>query len=324
MNPDDKDASIDAIFVSPHKFLGGPGSSGILVFNERVYNRNIAPSVSGGGTVDYVGPRDHDFITDIEEREKAGTPGVLQIMKAALAFDVKQAATVDRIEAREQALLNRAFTQWKASPNIEIMGNPDPRRRMAVVSFKIKDPWGRYLHPKFVTVLLNDLFGIQSRAGCSCAGPYGHTLLGIDENKSERYRQAVKAGHSGLKPGWCRVGFHYVMDDVEADYLIDAVDFVAKKGWTFLSQYHFDMHAATWTHVADPGLAEAFSLESAMRCGIEESKALSPAIRDRIYRDYLREAHDLADALEAKGVKTQTPPDGELGELQFFTIPADV
>jgi len=324
MNPTDTgdgDASIDAIFISPHKFLGGPGSSGVLVFNERVYNRNIAPSISGGGTVDYVSHNNHDFSKDIEERERAGTPGVLQIMKAALAFDVKEAATIERIETREQELLNRAFDQWKGNPNLEIMGNPDPKRRMAVVSFNIKDPWGRYLHPKFITVLLNDLFGVQSRAGCSCAGPYGHSLLGIDETKSERYRQVVKDGYCGLKPGWCRVGFHYVMDNVEADYLIDAINFVANKGYLFMSQYQFDMQAATWTHKEDQGLEEAFSLETAMSCGLEETVALSPTIRGRIYRDYLREAKELAEQMEAQGVNPQALPDGELGELQFFSIP---
>lgn len=323
MNPEhtgDGDASIDAIFISPHKFLGGPGSSGVLVFNERVYNKNIAPSISGGGTVDYVSHNNHDFSQSIEERERAGTPGVLQIMKAALAFDVKRSATVPRIEAREQELLNRAFDKWKTNPNIEIMGNPDPKRRMAVVSFNIKDPWGRYLHPKFITVLLNDLFGVQSRAGCSCAGPYGHTLLGIDEEKSERYRQAVKAGQCGLKPGWCRVGFHYVMDNVEADYIINAVDFMANRGYLFLSQYHFDMQAATWTHKEAPPLEEAFSLETAMACGPEESLALAPTIRDRIYRDYLREAHVLADTLEAQTIQIKAPPSSDLDELQFFSV----
>ncbi len=178
----------------------------MLVFNERLYSRDLPPSVAGGGTVDYVSPQDQDFIADIEEREKAGTPGVLQTMKAALAMDLKQEIGVERIEAREHELLRRAMQQWSANANIEVLGNPDPRRRIGIVSFNLRDARGRYLHPKFVTVLLNDLFGIQSRAGCSCAGPYGHRLLGIDQATSEQYRDWVRKGFQGIKPGWCRVG----------------------------------------------------------------------------------------------------------------------
>ncbi len=200
------DPSIDAVFLSPHKFLGGPGSSGVLVFNERLYPRDLPPSVAGGGTVDYVSPLDQDFIADIEEREKAGTPGVLQTLKAALALDLKRCIGAGRIEAREHELVARALGRWGAHPRIEVLGNPDPARRIGIVSFNLLDPRGRYLHPKFVTVLLNDLFGIQSRAGCSCAGPYGHRLLGIDQPTSELYRDWVRKGFQGIKPGWCRVG----------------------------------------------------------------------------------------------------------------------
>ncbi|MCK5146694.1 aminotransferase class V-fold PLP-dependent enzyme [bacterium] len=325
MNPkaakDGTDTSIDAIFISPHKFLGGPGSSGVLVFNKRIYNTQIAPSVSGGGTVDYVSPGSHDFIADIEEREKAGTPGVLQIMKAALAIDVKEAIAVENIEKRELELLYRAFAKWIPNPNIDIMGNQDPVRRVAIVSFNIKDNWGRFLHPKFVTVLLNDLFGIQSRAGCSCAGPYGHSLLGIDEETSQKYRKAINQGNCGLKPGWCRIGFHYVMDNIEADYIINAIDFVAQKGYLFLKHYDFNMNTATWKHTEDQGIDEEFTLKTAISCRLEESNALPSAIRERIYNDYLREAGELADKLAIEGVKIQPLPEGELGELQFFSIP---
>ena len=179
------DASLDAVFISPHKFLGGPGASGVLVFNRRIYQKDLPPSVSAGGTVDYVGPTSQDFIEDIEEREKAGTPGVLQILKAGLAFQIKDHIGVQAIEAREHELLMTTFDRWKDNPAIEIMGNPDPERRISIVSFNLRDHRGKYLHPKFVTTLLNDLFGVQSRAGCSCAGPYGHRLLDIGYEKSE-------------------------------------------------------------------------------------------------------------------------------------------
>ena len=130
-----------------------------------------------------------------------------------------------------------------------MLGNPDPARRIGIVSFNLRDARGRYLHPKFVTVLLNDLFGIQSRAGCSCAGPYGHRLLGIDQPTSELYRDWVRKGFQGIKPGWCRVGFHYAMDDAEADFVIDAVEFVATHGYRFLPLYSFDANTGLLVHI---------------------------------------------------------------------------
>lgn len=324
MNPpkekDDEDPSIDAIFISPHKFLGGPGSSGVLIFNEKIYHKELAPSVGGGGTVDYVGPTQHDFVTDIEDREKAGTPGVLQTMKAALTFQVKEATGIQKIEEREQALLQRAFEKWKANPNIDILGNQDPKQRVAIVSFNVKDPWGQYLHPKFVTVLLNDLFGIQSRAGCSCAGPYGHDLLKIDDETSEQYRQWIQKGFYGIKPGWCRVGFHYVMDDVEAEYVINAVDFVGKHGFLFLPLYNFDLKSATWMHKEDKGLEETFTLNAAFVYSGEESTQLPSDIRTRLYDDYLKEAHALTEKLKSKAAKSTIRIEGELGQLQFFSL----
>jgi len=240
MNPEpvgDEDPSIDAIFISPHKFLGGPGSSGVLVFNERIYNRDLPPTVSAGGTVDYVGMKGQDFIGRIEEREKAGTPGVLQTLKAGLVFQIKDRVGVDFINQREHELTARAFDRWSEEEGIEILGNPDPAQRVGIMSFNIKSSVGGYLHHKFVTALLNDLFGIQSRAGCSCAGPYGHRLLDIDDDTSELYRGAVQHGYCGMKPGWCRVGLHWVMDDPEADYVIDAVLFIARHGHLFLNLY---------------------------------------------------------------------------------------
>ena len=324
MNPpkdkDDGDPSLDAIFISPHKFLGGPGSSGVLVFNERIYHKELAPSVGGGGTVDYVGPSQHDFVADIEEREKAGTPGVLQTMRAALTFQVKKAADVRQIEAREQKLLKRAFKKWKANSNIEILGHQDPDRRVAIVSFNVKDPWGQYLHPKFVTVLLNDLFGIQSRAGCSCAGPYGHTLLAIDDETSQQYRKWVQKGYFGIKPGWCRVGFHYVMDDAEADYVIKAVDFIGSHGYCFLPLYDFDIKSASWLHKKDTGLEETFSLNVALGYSEEDSIALPPDQRILLYEKYLKEAAELSEKLKRKTPESAIALEGELGKLQFFSL----
>ncbi len=320
------DASLDAIFISPHKFLGGPGSSGVLVFNERLYHRELPPTVSAGGTVDYVGPTQQDFITHIEEREKPGTPGVLQALKAAMVFEVKDNVTTARIEKREHELLDKIFTRWSVNPKIEILGNQDPSRRVGIVSFNINsgssDPQRRfYLHPKFVTTLLNDLFGIQSRAGCSCAGPYGHRLLDIDEQTSEEYRSCVIDGFSGIKPGWCRISMHYVMDDLEVDYILDAIDFVAQHGKAFLSLYDFDLFDGSWSNRNDTTSLQRFSLESAIKARFVDETPMTFEERRKCYTCYLEEARELATRLQKPDPSEEHLLDGTLGRLQFFELP---
>ncbi len=326
MNPEpgaaDEDPSIDAIFISPHKFLGGPGSSGVLVFNERIYHRELPPSVSAGGTVDYVGLHGEDFITHIEEREKAGTPGVLQTLKAGLVFQIKDSVGVEIINSREHELTQRAMRSWGEKENIEILGNPDPGSRVGIISFNVKDADGRYLHHKFVTALLNDLFGIQSRAGCSCAGPYGHRLLDIDHDTSDRYRIAVQSGYCGIKPGWCRVGLHWVMDDAEADYVIEAVNFVAREGYRFLCLYDFDLCTGTWKHRQAAAELPQFSLDAALSNEAGEPAILSLALRQQLYDHYMTEAARWARRLQDEPTVELESLEGELAALQFFSLPA--
>ncbi len=327
MNPEPgnagDDPSIDAIFISPHKFLGGPGSSGVLVFNERIYDRSLPPSVSAGGTVDYVGMTDQDFISSIEEREKAGTPGVLQTLKAGLVFQIKDAVGTDVINEREHGYTCRALKSWAEEDNIEVLGNPDPCSRVGIISFNIRDPHGKYLHHKFLTALLNDLFGIQSRAGCSCAGPYGHRLLNIDEQTSEKYRSAVQQGYCGLKPGWCRVGLHWVMDDAEAGYVIDAVRFLAREGHRFLTLYGFDLGTGTWVHKRSAGTLPRFSLDAALANDEGEPATLSLPLRKQLYRHYMNEAQKIADRLKREPQSRMASLGDDLAELQFFTLPED-
>jgi hypothetical protein len=262
---------------------------------------------------------DQDFIADIEEREKAGTPGILQTLRAALVFELKSAIGPERIEAIEQALLARAWRRWSEVDGIEILGNPDPARRIGIVSFNLRDPRGGWLHPKFVTALLNDLFGIQSRAGCSCAGPYGHRLLGIDLDTSEQYRAFVREGYHGIKPGWCRVGFHFVMDEAEADYVIEAVAFVAQQGHRFLPLYAFDARTGQWRHREFVERAEPLSLAAALDAAEPAPTALPAAERARRYREHLAEAARLARGLGAPGASPRPVLDGRFGALQFFS-----
>ena len=202
----DEESRLDGAFFSPHKFIGGPGAAGILVVHDSVYRRDLPPSVAGGGTVSFVSATRQDYVENVEEREKAGTPGILQTMRAALAMDLQDALGVEAIHAREQALLRRAYQRFREHPEIEPLVPENVEDRLAIYSFNVRYGDG-YLHPRYVVRLLNDLFGIQSRAGCSCAGPYGHRLLNIDLEMSEEYHRRIKEGKSGIKPGWVRPQF---------------------------------------------------------------------------------------------------------------------
>ena len=181
----DNESYFDALFFSPHKFIGGPGSAGILVFREEIYRNDLPPTTAGGGTVDFVGYKEHNFSRDIETREKAGTPPILQTIQAALVLDLKGHIGIEKIEEREIEYTRYFLKRIREIPGIELIGNIDAEDRIAIVSFNIRHE-DRLLHPKFVTRLMNDLFGVQSRAGCSCAGPYGHALLHIDSELSEK------------------------------------------------------------------------------------------------------------------------------------------
>ncbi|MGH8939611.1 MAG: aminotransferase class V-fold PLP-dependent enzyme, partial [Actinomycetes bacterium] len=168
----------DAVFLSPHKFIGGPGTPGVLVVRRELMTNRV-PVVPGGGTVAYVNPLEHRYLEDPAHREEGGTPAIVESIRAGLVFQLKAAVGVETIRAREELLLRRAVEAWREHPAIEILGNLDAER-LSLVSFVVRREGGQYLHHNFVVALLNDLFGIQSRGGCSCAGPYGHRLLGID------------------------------------------------------------------------------------------------------------------------------------------------
>ncbi|KAH0433185.1 hypothetical protein IEQ34_027082 [Dendrobium chrysotoxum] len=256
----------DAVFLSPHKFVGGPGSPGILVMNKALYqHRSLPPSTCGGGVVAYVNgfnPNDTLYYDDIEEREEAGTPPIIQKIRTALAFRVKEFIGYDVIDRCETFFIEAAFKRFLPNPNIHILGNLEVKR-LAILSFLIfpadngeskeesangKKTTEKPLNGRFVAKLLNDLFGIQARGGCSCAGPYGHYLLGIDESFSLGIRSLIQKGYKGLKPGWTRVSFSYYMTMEEFQFILSAIDFIAANGHRFLSLYDFDWKTGDWKY----------------------------------------------------------------------------
>ena len=239
----------DAIFFSPHKFIGGPQTPGVLVVRRELV-RNRVPTAPGGGTVAFVDPIGHRYLDDPVAREEGGTPAIVESIRAGLVVGLKQAVGTDLIQAREQRLWRRALDRWQANPNLEILGNPHAQR-LSIVSFRVRNG-ERYLHHNYVVALLNDLFGIQARGGCSCAGPYGHRLLAIDAQRSHALHDEVGRGCEGIKPGWVRVNFNYFISDTVGDYLIDAVDLVATHGYRLLGDYRFDPHTGLWHHRSGP------------------------------------------------------------------------
>ena len=237
----------DAIVVSPHKFIGGPGTPGVLVARRELF-RNRVPTMPGGGTVAYVNPLEHVYLDDPEHREEGGTPAIVESIRAGLVFALKEAVGVDAIRASEEDFIDRAIAAWTDEPGIGILGNPT-LPRLSIVSFTIRHD-GRYLHHNFVVALLNDLFGIQSRGGCSCAGPYGHRLLGIDIETSHAFEREISRGCEGIKPGWVRVNFNYFISEAVFGYITEAVAMVARDGWRLLPWYRFEPATGMWRHAA--------------------------------------------------------------------------
>jgi selenocysteine lyase/cysteine desulfurase len=237
---------IDAAVVSPHKFPGGPGASGVLIVRRDAV-RTTTPTWPGGGTVAFVSPWGHDYAASIEAREEAGTPNVIGDIRAALAFLVKDAVGPEAIATRESDLIARATAAWSAHPRIEIMGAATPAHRLPIFSLRIRDGAGGHIHQQLFTRMLSDVHGVQARGGCACAGPYAHRLLGIDRDASETLRADLQAGIETEKPGWTRLNFSYLIDDATADFIIAAVSDLADRAPDLARHYSCDTATARFT-----------------------------------------------------------------------------
>ena len=317
----------DAVFMSPHKFIGGPGTPGVLVVKRHLL-KNRVPSLPGGGTVCYVTPEHHDYVADPVRREEGGTPGIIESIRAGLVFQLKDAVGVELIRKREEDFIHRAIDAWSQNPNIRILGNK-AAWRLSIVSFVIRHAQGA-LHHTFVVALLNDLFGIQARGGCSCAGPYGHRLLGIDASTTNRFECAVLAGMEGIKPGWVRVNFNYFISEAVFQFVLDAVQFVATHGYKLLPLYQFDLANGRWRpRKARPEPAMRLSALS-YRSGKLEYRAQHATEPEWALAGYLDEAKRIVEeaerSLRASGAVTlgdaPLPEDAEA--LRWFPLPEEV
>ena len=314
----------DAIFLSPHKFIGGPGTPGVLIVRGQLLTNSV-PDVVGGGTVAYVNPQEHHYLTDPVHREEGGTPAIVESIRAGLVFQLKDAVGTDVIRAHEEDFVRRAITVWSPHPSIQVLGNLDAER-LSIVSFVIRRPEAKYLHHNLVVAILNDLFGIQARGGCSCAGPYGHRLLGIGIDRSHEFEREITHGCEGIKPGWVRVNFNYFVSEAVFEYLVSAVVLIADHGWKLLPQYRFDPSSGRWHHMDGP-------IEPPLRLAqlhYDESGALTyPMNRDRAPESdlvgYLAQAHELLESLPEDLGQAATESDGispDFTLLQWFELPA--
>ncbi len=232
------DAPKDAIVVSPHKFPGGPGASGVLIVNQRAVCRTC-PSWPGGGTVSFVSPWRHDYVDDLSTREEAGTPNVVGDIRAALAFLVKDAVGADTIAQREARFNAMALEDWRNNPHLTLLGADHPHR-LPIFSFLVRDGDGNPVHQQLFTRMLSDVYGIQARGGCACAGPYAHRLLGIDRAESEALHADLAAGHEMRKPGWVRLNFSYLMDETTVRFIIDSVNDLSRSSDRYAPRYAAD------------------------------------------------------------------------------------
>jgi selenocysteine lyase/cysteine desulfurase len=317
-------AYADAIFLSPHKFIGGPGTPGILVAKRALFTNRV-PTLPGGGTVAYVNPTEHRYLTDIEHREEGGTPAIIESIRAGLVFQLKEAVGSDVIEDRELDFTRRAIASWSSNPNLEILGNPKALR-LSIVSFVVNHN-DRYLHHNFVVAVLNDLMGIQARGGCSCAGPYGHRLLGIDLTTSRQFENAIVNGCEGIKPGWVRVNFNYFISEAVFQFITKAVHLVANEAWKLLPFYAFDARTGEWRHRQGHPEPKLRLTDIAYREGKMQYRSRHATEPEWILDSYLEEARCILDAAseQAKHVAIVDPTlSSDFEALRWFPLSGEI
>jgi len=243
MHPGDPLEKLDAVFFSPHKFIGGPGTSGVLIFDSKLYQKNV-PDHPGGGTVDWTNPwGKHKYISNIEAREDGGTPGFLQTIKTALCIKLKNEMGVENILKREEELLEILFQEIEKIPQIHLLAN-NIKERLGIISFYAEE-----IHYNLFVKLLNDRYGIQMRGGCSCAGTYGHYLLHVDPTRSQRITEKINQGDLSEKPGWVRLSLHPTMTNEELYYILNAIKEVVKNYKEWAKEYNYSNKTNEYYHI---------------------------------------------------------------------------
>ena len=309
-------SSKDAVFVSPHKYIGGPGTPGVLIVKQSVMTNSV-PAMPGGGTVVYVTPEDHRYADNPERREEGGTPAIVESIRAGLVFKLQQQVGTDRIEQLEHDFVERATQRWSKNQSIEILGDISAPR-LSITSLRIKYQ-GKDLHYGFVVALLNDLFGIQARGGCSCAGPYGHHLLGMSLDYSRALEQELLQGNMVLRPGWVRLNFNYFIDENTFEYLLRAVELIAEHGWRLLPYYRYLTTQGLWCYQEQamqlPTTLDDFVTVLPTRHDPESSDVLPK---------YLTQAEQELTADHAEMTRYSLTLNESADALRWFALPQDI
>ena len=316
--PEGQLAYKDAVFISPHKFVGGPGTPGLLVV-KRSLLRNRVPSVPGGGTVLFVSPSGHAYHPEPEIREEGGTPAIVESVRAGLAFALKDAVGSEEILRREHDLARRALVSWGRTPQIEVLGNTEIER-LAIVSFGLRHA-GKLLHANFVVAVLSDLFGIQARSGCFCAGPYIHRLYPIDDDWSARMSAETEKGHLGALLAFTRLSFNYFISEAAFTYVVEAVNLLAREGWKLLPLYRFDPESGLWHHRAGTPRSQ-----TSLREALHATSAGFATAPDSVLADQFDAARQIITAVQA------SPPRAgfddpvlseEFQRIRWFPLPGE-
>jgi selenocysteine lyase/cysteine desulfurase len=324
MTEGDSLAYKDAVFISPHKFIGGPQTPGVLIV-KRALLQNTVPACPGGGTVAYVNQEEHRYVDDPVTREEGGTPAIIESIRAGLVFQLKEAVGAEAIREREVDFIQRAIASWSKNPNIAILGNQSAWR-LSIVSFIIRHREA-YLHHNFTVALLNDLFGIQSRGGCGCAGPYGHRLLGIDIATSKEFEREIVRGCEGIKPGWVRVNFNYFLSETQFQFILDAIHLIANDGWRLLPHYNFNPDTGEWRHRGHSAVPVMRLGDVSYRTGKMEYRSRHATEPEWALPNYIEEAKKII-AASSDEFRTLTIDEPErttdFEELRWFPLPSEV
>jgi selenocysteine lyase/cysteine desulfurase len=312
----------DAVFLSPHKLVGGPGTPGVLIA-KRALLGNRAPSLPGGGTIVFVSQSGHSYHPDPAAREEAGTPAIVESIRAGLVFALKDAVGAAEIRRRERAFALRALESWGRNPQLRILGSSE-LERLAIVSLGVRHPRG-WLHANFVVAVLSDLFGIQARSGCFCAGPYIHRMYPIDDAWSEAMHAQARSGRMGATLAFSRLSFGYYISEAVFDYIIKSIHLLASEGWKLLPQYRFDPCTGHWWHAHGP----ARPLLSLQDLSFDASTAGVTARRSAPESALAAQLDD-ARRIIARAAETATasaPPDPaltpEFDRIRWFPLPGE-
>lgn len=291
----------DAIFFSPHKFIGGVQTPGVLVVSKLIIDNKV-PTNPGGGTVFFVTNKSHRYLKKPYEREEGGTPEIVGAVRAALAIQLKTAIGVDTILSREESFLKRAFEKWSKNKSLVILGNKTAPR-LAVVSFLVRHG-GKFLHANFISTILNDLFGIQTRSGCQCAGPYSLNLLGLDQETAMEFESCLLEhdDYEFLRPGYTRLNFNYFIDENQFNFLVNAVDFIATHGWKLLPYYSFYPDTSEWIHYDRKRNVNRRWLHNLTyeNGTFTYRQQVNTKVTEKAYERYLKEANQIVEEAVAK------------------------